>query len=59
MVLMICSVKKRLTQKLIGTVTRRMKICQSPSSVHSWMRILIPLLQKPGGQVSEVVADSR
>lgn len=55
MVLMICSAKKRLTQKLRGTVARRMKLFQSPSRVHSWKMILIPLLQKSRCQVSKVL----
>ena len=59
MVLMICSVKKRLTQKLRGRVRRRMKICHSPSSVHSWKMILIPLPQKSRGQVSKVLVNSQ
>ena len=57
MVLMICSAKKRLTQKLKGTVTRRIKTIQSPSRAHSWKIILIPLPQKSGGQVSRVVVN--
>jgi len=56
MVLMICSAKKRLTQKLRGVVARTMKLFQSPSRIHS---NVIPLLQKSGCQVSKVRDNSQ
>ena len=49
-------VKNRLMQKLRGSVTRGMKVVQSPSRVHSWKMILIPLPQKSEDQVSKVLS---